>query len=83
MIFEDRYFSRYILLTELTFHFLIAFSSWEIGQYGIVIICFRVDDVIHFEINFSLLIKPFPYIKKLSNSVTEKYSNNVRTKKNF
>ena len=54
MIFEEKYFSRYIILIDQISLLLLKI----LGNMCIVIICFPVDDVINFEINFSY--KPFP-----------------------
>ena len=40
------------------FHCLIAFTSWDIGQY-VYCNCLSVCDVINFEINLLFLIKLF------------------------
>ena len=48
MIFEEKYFSRYIVLI-----LLIAFTN-----ICVVIICFPIDGVINFEIDLRILIKP-------------------------
>ena len=53
MIFEEKYFSRYIILIDQISLLLLKI----LGNICIVIICFPVDDVINFEINFSY--KPF------------------------
>ena len=61
------------------FYCLIAFTSWDIGNVVIIIICYIVYDVTKFEINFSFLIKPFPYINKKS---AQKYKY-LKNKKSF
>ena len=33
MIFHEKYFSFYVLLTDSKFNCLLAFTSWNIGQY--------------------------------------------------
>ena len=65
MIFEEKYFSRYILLTDWVslpgcLYFL---RYWAMC---IVFICCTVCDIMNFEINLDLLIKPFFYITKKS-----------------
>ena len=46
-------------------HWLIVFSSWDIGQY-VFIIYFPVCDVASFKINLSFLIKRFSYMTNMS-----------------
>ena len=67
MVFQEKYFSCYILSTD-KFHCLIAITSWYIEQcvYCIAIVCFPVCDAISFEINLIFLIKPFFYMTKKS-----------------
>ena len=63
-------FSRKTLLKlysiNLTkFYCLIAFTSWDIGQY-MYCNCLLCCDVVNFEINLIFLIKPFSYMNKKS-----------------
>ena len=61
MIFEEKFCSRFILLTDqisLPLFFEIS------GNVFIVIVCVPDCDIIIFEIFISFLIKPFPYLTK-------------------
>ena len=62
IIFQEKSFSCYILLTDQMS--LSAFTSWDIGHYEYCNQCCTVCDVINFEINLSFLIEPFFYITK-------------------
>ena len=53
MIFQEKYFSCYILLTD-QIHCLIAFTSRHTGLFG----------NINFEINLSVVMKLFSYMTK-------------------
>ena len=46
------------------FHCVNVFISWVLGSMSIVIICFPVDQIIDFEINFIFLIKPVSYMSR-------------------
>ena len=59
MIFWDKYFSFYLLLTDQMLSDCLYFL-----RYWIIIISFPVDDVINFESNLSFLIKSFSYMTK-------------------
>ena len=61
------------------FHCVNAFISWVLGSMSIVIICFPVDEIIDFEINFIFLIKPVSYMSRQVRAKT----NIVRTKRAF
>ena len=57
--FTRKNISHAIFYKLTKFDYLIAFSSWDIGQYVFGNYLFPVCDVINSEINFSFLIKPF------------------------
>ena len=61
-LFLKKNLSHIIFYWLTEFHCLIVFTSWDTGF--TVIICCPVCDVINFETNLSLLIKPFFYISK-------------------
>ena len=66
MIFQEKCFSSYILLTDQDF-----IASWPLlleilVNACIVIICFADSDVTDFEVKLIFLIKPFPYMTKKS-----------------
>ena len=63
MIFEQKYFSSYILLIDLLSlpEYLFA---WISGNTSIVIAFYPVCDVIKFQIYLSFLIKLFSYMTK-------------------
>ena len=52
----------FYLLTK--FHYLIAFTSWDIGKYMYSNCLFPSSDVINFEINFFFSVKPVLYLTK-------------------
>ena len=66
MIFQEKCFSSYILLTYQDFiaWWPLLLEIWV--NTCIVIICFADSDVIDFEVNLIFLIKPFPYMAKKS-----------------
>ena len=74
MIIEEKCFSRHILSTD-QISLLIPFTSWDIWKYCVVIICCSVYDTINFEINLSLLNKPFFYITKNSKQKCKYFKN--------
>ena len=53
-------------VTFILLYCLIAFTSWDIGLYGIAIVSFTGCDPINFEINLIFLIKPFLLMTKKS-----------------
>ena len=58
MIFEEKYFSCHILLTD-QISLSCCFNSWDIEQYVLnIIVCLSCCDVIYFEINLMYLIEP-------------------------
>ena len=63
MIFQEKYFSGYVLLTYYINVWLPLFhvTCWNIV---IILVCFPVCDVINFETDFSFLIKLFFYMTK-------------------
>ena len=50
----------------MKFYSLIDFTSWDLGDMCVAIICFPGCDVINFEINLIFLTKPFFYMTKKS-----------------
>ena len=66
MMFEVKYFSRYILLNHQILLPGCLYLLRLLGNMCIVIAYFPGYDVINFEINFSFLIKPFPNMTKKS-----------------
>ena len=56
-MFEEKYFSRYILLTK--FNCLVAFTLGYSEQYVIAIVYKPGYDVMNFEVNLIFLINPF------------------------
>ena len=73
IIFQEKCFSCYIRLTDLTkFHIRIAIASEILDimcieileNMYIVIVCLPGCDVIKFQINLTFLIKPFFYMTK-------------------
>ena len=78
MIFEEKYFSRYFLLTDQ-----ISLPDCRYflrqGNMYIVIVCFAVNDAINFEMYLSFLIKQFFYITKKS----RQKCNYLKSEKNF
>ena len=79
MIFQEKCFSSYILLTgQMSLsHCLYFLRYWVIC---VVIICFPVCDTINFKINYSFLFKPFFYMTK---NVETNISNIFKTKRTF
>ena len=67
----------YIILYSHIFYCLIVFTSGDIGQYVIAIVCYPACDVINFEIYLGFLVKRFSYMNKIQN----KNLNVSRTKK--
>ena len=65
MIFQEKSFSYYILLTD-QISFLIAFGFWDIGQYVYYNSCEPGCDLINFEISLIALIKSFFYMTKIN-----------------
>ena len=61
------------------FYCLIAFTSWNVGQYEYWIVCFSSCDNINFEIKLIFLIRPFSLWWKSQ----DKNLNNLRTKRAF
>ena len=74
MIFEEKYFAGYILLTG-QISLSGCFYFWDIGQYVFVIVCYSCCDVITFEINLIFLIKSFFYITKKSKEKFKYFGN--------
>ena len=68
-----------ILYSKRTnFHFLFKFTSWDIGQYYIALVCYPDCDVMDFEINLIILNEPlFHMTKKLWQKL--KYSENKKS----
>ena len=66
IIFEEKYFSRYILLIDQISLPNCLNCLRYLGNMSIVIMCFQLCKVIHFEINLSLFIKFFSYMPKES-----------------
>ena len=56
MVFKEKYFSRYILLTD---QISLSDCPRDLVQYIIIIACFPGCDLINSEINLSFLIEPF------------------------
>ena len=76
MFFEEKYYSRYILLTkQITLSDCLYFLRCCV-YYNL----FSVDGIINFEINFSFLTKLFPRKNK---KVRKKLLNNLSTKRAF
>ena len=46
------------------FHRLIAFSSWDVGDMGIVVVCFPSCGLINVKIDLNFLIKSFSHMTK-------------------
>ena len=69
----------YVILYSHIFYCLIVFTSGDIGQYVIAIVCYPACDVINFEIYLGFLVKRFSYMNKIQN----KNLNVSRTKKAF
>ena len=61
MIFKEKHFSRYILSTD---QISLSLLLEMLGNMCTVIIYFTIDDVIHFDINLGIRIKPFSYMTK-------------------
>ena len=81
MIFKEKYFSCYVLLTNFNYSNFIVwllFFHKILGHICIIIICFSVCDVINFEIKLSYQVF-FLYDQKSLN----KYLNIFRTKRVF
>ena len=81
MIFKQKYFSCYVLLTNFNYSNFIVwllFFHKILGHICIIIICFSVCDVINFEIKLSYQVF-FLYDQKSLN----KYLNIFRTKRVF
>ena len=81
MIFKQKYFSCYVLLTNFNYSNFIVwlfFLHEILGHICIIIICFSVCDVINFEIKLSYQVF-FLYDQKSLN----KYLNIFRTKRVF
>ena len=81
MIFKEKYFSCYVLLTNFNYSNFIVwlfFLHEILGHICIIIICFSVCDVINFEIKLSYQVF-FLYDQKSLN----KYLNISRTKRVF
>ena len=81
MIFKEKYFSCYVLLTNFNYSNFIVwllFFHEILGHICIIIICFSVCDVINFEIKLSYQVF-FLYDQKSMN----KYLNIFRTKRVF
>ena len=81
MIFKEKYFSCYVLLTNFNYSNFIVwlfFLHEILGHICIIIICFSVCDVINFEIKLSYQVF-FLYDQKSLN----KYLNIFRTKRVF
>ena len=81
MGFELKYLSGYILLTDQISSCLVAFISWDNGQY-VYCTCSltRLWRLLNFEINFLFLIKPF-FLR--DQKVNIKNSNILKTKRAF
>ena len=76
MIFQEKYFSNYIPLTD---QISLSDCLFEIvGSMYIAIICWPGCYVINFEINLMFLIKPFFYLTKKS-KVELKYLENEKS----
>ena len=58
-------FSHVIFYKLTKFHFLIAFTSWDIGQY-VYYNCYPGCGIIKFDNNLIFVIKPFCYMTKKS-----------------
>ena len=59
MIFEEKPFSRYVVLTDQTALRLIVFTSWDIGQYMYCHYLFPDDDVINLKLILAFLLSHF------------------------
>ena len=80
MIFEEKCFSSYILLTDQASNLPDCLLVLEmLGNMCIAIICFLICEVMNFEINLSILIKPFSYMIKKSGQKLK----HLKNKKNF
>ena len=77
MIFQEKCFF-YILLTD-KFHFMFAFTSWDIGQYVYCQFASQVLNGINFGTNLIFLTKPVFYMTKKSRQKFEYLEN----EKNF
>ena len=75
MLFEEKCFSHYILLTNP----IPVFDHLDLLRYWVdmfvLIICCPVCDVINFEINYSFVTKSFFYITKKSRQKCEYVKN--------
>ena len=75
MIFQEKYFSWYILLTDQnSLSGCLYFFLEILGNMYTVIFCCPIYDVINFEINLSFLIKSFFYTTEYGCSFVAKLS---------
>ena len=73
MIFQEKYFSCYILLTDQISLLPLLFEI--LGNVCIAIVCFQGCNVIDFENNLNFLIKPFFFLTKKSRQKFEYLEN--------